>query len=44
MTAVMVHRDRGNYGNSAGAIARDRHASFTFSPLLLHKGIDFQRD
>jgi hypothetical protein len=37
MAAVMVHRDRGNYGNSADSIALDRHASFTFSPLLLHK-------
>jgi hypothetical protein len=37
MAAAMGHRDRQNYGNSLDLIALDRHASFTFSPLLLHK-------
>jgi hypothetical protein len=41
MARKMAHRDRDDYGDLVGAIAHDRHARFTFSPLLLHKPVIF---
>jgi hypothetical protein len=37
MARKMARRDRDDYGDLVGAISLDRHTSFTFSPLPLHK-------